>query len=999
MKPFLRLVREHNLSSEIIRNNSYSVQAESFLTFLDSGIAAERYDIPVANEKEYEVSQFIKTTFSLFKMANDKNYVFLNAQCIFNDTVTLLRNYDNEKLNNKLVFLFNTNGSQDFPKSVMSFIEESSKKENFLHLPDEENTGNYDNLYISQPENNFLTDEGFRNLIEKEFNLLYNTLHNNRIFMCHEQLKFFVQWVLKNIHSLNYSKYQKRILNFEVALDCIDCHMEDEAILLFNDIIESNEDDDYMTAALYNLARIFYIKKSAEFAKKYALQAKARLTGKQYSPYFALLSMLDFQFSRRSETKEVRQKYMDALEQLDSHGFINNYISTGLTIPWSLINDPESRTLIDYNIDSCMDIAKKTGNMHLYSTACHWKGIIHSHYGERDDAMYWYNECNRIRTDINELGPLMNIRNGLSYESMCRALYKDAYNLVNDIVKNLYNLNDYSRIIDCLKNISYALFYSHHYEEAERILDLLLSILHMFNMEEQTNNSFLPTTNDILIFKTIINLDKNDKIRSKINYYKIAQTPETITSEDKPLLNFIKALLYAEDRLFEQAEDCFEKSIQEFRQITNSQAHKIVFINYEFAKCMQKLKRPDLAEKYMSQGHKIAAENKFEYYTKNKESLTVEEYLDGIEKYDDLKIDIAFLEEKAEKESLLTQLHKRIHDYQFLSKIRSSDTKTKNIKKYIENSMMAVFEYTLADGVFLCEISDSKFSTVFKSCRQKNIKVSAATWKTLFEESNSRDNAQLIYKQEHELFFANISQFDFKFAVAIIPSKQNPLTSDYINTLNIALSTIQSQLTIFKQDENLLFLSTTDQLSLLHNRHALQQYISMESDKIRRYEQRKSTRIQTAVAFLDLDNFKFYNDTFGHTAGDLLISSFAKLLTDTCRQIDFISRFGGDEFVIVMADTNVEESKRVYQRLEEALIKKQHFIPDLEKLLGTTELNIPKNRYLGFSMGVSTNYDVNDCQNLEEVMRNADKALYYSKEHGKGSLTIWSEIKKSMLHR
>ena len=214
-----------------------------------------------------------------------------------------------------------------------------------------------------------------------------------------------------------------------------------------------------------------------------------------------------------------------------------------------------------------------------------------------------------------------------------------------------------------------------------------------------------------------------------------------------------------------------------------------------------------------------------------------------------------------------------------------------------------------------------------------------------------------------------------------------------MNTINIALSSIQSQVVIYKQEEHLMIMSSTDQLSRLKNRHAFQECISLESERIRRYQQRKDTVIQMAVGFIDLDNFKYYNDTFGHNVGDLLIKSFSNLLRDTCRKIDFISRYGGDEFVIIMVDTNASEGERVYQRLNEKLESLNFFIPQIKALLKDDNLEIPREKYLGFSMGISTNHDVPDCDNLDQVVQYADKALYYSKEHCKGSVTVWADIK------
>ncbi|MCR5494769.1 MAG: GGDEF domain-containing protein [Treponema sp.] len=992
-KPFLNILSEYKPDDELVRQNAYSIQAETFTSFFATGTAVERYDLPIDNETVYEVNRFIKTIIILIKKLNKKNFFFLNSQNMYGDSIELLKKLEKEDFEGKLVFSFHAS-IKNTPKAVLDFLEEYNTRKNFLFLKEDiTHKEGYLPYSIEEEEEHFNGSADFEEKLFSNFKLTFNILHNNRIFMSLEQLKLLIRWVNQNLTNFNFSAYQNRILSFELAMDCIACGMSDESILFLNDIIESTANDDLTTAAYFYLASIFYHKKSGEFAKKYALQARERLENKKDSAYYALLTMLEFQFVKRSDGEIAKRKYMDALEELDSHGFMNNYIATGLSIPWQLINDPDSRPFIEQNIENCMDIAKKTDNQHLYSTACHWKGIIHSHYGESEEAMKWYSETNRIRTEIGELGPMINIRNGLSYESLCRANYKDAYNLVNEIIKNLYHVNDYSRVIDVLKNISYALFFSHHFEQAYDCFVILLHFLHIFNLEEQTNNSFLPSTTDILTFKTIIDIYRGDIIHAQLNYSQIEQNYINITMEDKPLVAFIRALLYAEDGQYKEAEESICKSIDQFLAIKSAQAHKVCFICYEFAINMKKLGQNYLSEKYLQWGFDLAKEKKFDYYTKKKEKITLEDYLDGIEDFEELKIDLTFMSEKAEKELLLNQLHKRIHDYQFLNKVKTNTVKASNIKKYIDNSMQYIFEYTLADDVYMFEKKDEKIYTMASLHRTEPKKLKASQISKLFSISKERELSQFIYKAAYNLYFGNISQYGFNYAFVIIPSEQSKLMAENITTLNIALNSIQSQITIYKQDENLIFLSTTDTLSLLNNRHALQQYILCEGDKVRRYIQRKNIHLQVAIAFLDLDNFKFYNDTFGHNSGDMLITCFARLLKETCRQIDFIARFGGDEFVIVMVDTNESEAKRVYERLNEKLQKSDYFIADLKQLLGVNTLEIPKKRLLGFSMGVSTNFDIDEEFNLNKVLENADKALYYSKENCKGSCSIWNEIR------
>ena len=128
------------------------------------------------------------------------------------------------------------------------------------------------------------------------------------------------------------------------------------------------------------------------------------------------------------------------------------------------------------------------------------------------------------------------------------------------------------------------------------------------------------------------------------------------------------------------------------------------------------------------------------------------------------------------------------------------------------------------------------------------------------------------------IIFGNISKFGFEGAVIIVPSQNTMFESDDYDIINIAISNLQSHIVMIKQNEHLMFLSSTDQLSQLKNRHALQEQLSIQSEMIRRYNNKRSMHFQMTIIFLDMDNFKFYNDTYGHEAGDLLISKFGELL-------------------------------------------------------------------------------------------------------------------------
>jgi diguanylate cyclase (GGDEF)-like protein len=107
----------------------------------------------------------------------------------------------------------------------------------------------------------------------------------------------------------------------------------------------------------------------------------------------------------------------------------------------------------------------------------------------------------------------------------------------------------------------------------------------------------------------------------------------------------------------------------------------------------------------------------------------------------------------------------------------------------------------------------------------------------------------------------------------------------------------------------LMRLSHTDPLTLVYNRRYLDQRLEEEVRRCSRHDRSLS------VAILDLDKFKSINDTFGHIAGDLVLQVVADILRANLRIHDIISRWGGDEFVIIMPETALEDAQAVVNRL------------------------------------------------------------------------------------
>jgi diguanylate cyclase (GGDEF)-like protein/PAS domain S-box-containing protein len=161
--------------------------------------------------------------------------------------------------------------------------------------------------------------------------------------------------------------------------------------------------------------------------------------------------------------------------------------------------------------------------------------------------------------------------------------------------------------------------------------------------------------------------------------------------------------------------------------------------------------------------------------------------------------------------------------------------------------------------------------------------------------------------------------------------------------------------------------ATHDRLTGLPNRSLLWEALQ---------EQLARPEPAVAVLFVDLDDFKFVNDSFGHETGDELLLAVADRLTDAVRPHDLVTRFGGDEFVVVCADVrDAPQAERIARRLVDALA------PSFT--IAGREINVSAS--MGLVLSTEPGLDP------ETVLRDADTALYQAKASGKARWAIFDE--------
>lgn len=140
-------------------------------------------------------------------------------------------------------------------------------------------------------------------------------------------------------------------------------------------------------------------------------------------------------------------------------------------------------------------------------------------------------------------------------------------------------------------------------------------------------------------------------------------------------------------------------------------------------------------------------------------------------------------------------------------------------------------------------------------------------------------------------------------------------------------------------------------------------------------------KVPLSMIMLDIDHFKKVNDVYGHKAGDDVIRFISKTIRNSVRKVDFAARYGGEEFVILLNNTTVESAAKIAEKIR--------------NLVRDASVNAD-----GIILSVTASFGVSSfpepSMSAGELVKNADTALYYSKEHGRDQVNIFNRDMKEM---
>ncbi len=249
----------------------------------------------------------------------------------------------------------------------------------------------------------------------------------------------------------------------------------------------------------------------------------------------------------------------------------------------------------------------------------------------------------------------------------------------------------------------------------------------------------------------------------------------------------------------------------------------------------------------------------------------------------------------------------------------------------------------------------------------------ATEGKTLIISDTKTDSRYLHYKGEkkEDGSFMSVPMMASNTVVGVLnlsrsqPGAFSPMDVPFLESIANQIAVAFERLRLYMKVKEL---SVTDELTGIYNRRHFQQVLRMEWKRATRFQRPLS------VMMIDVDHFKKFNDTYGHLMGDLALKNLTRILVENIREVDTLARFGGEEFVVLLADTALNDALGVAEKLRHLVEVKS------ARTLEKGGSGIP----LTVSVGMAS-YP-HHASSEEELINLADQALYKAKAMGRNQV-------------
>lgn len=687
------------------------------------------------------------------------------------------------------------------------------------------------------------------------------------------------------------------------------------------------------------------------------------------------------------------------------------------------------------HVNEGIEIAKKIGNARLLLAAYEKIIMIASANGYFDTSTYYYlNFTKKLVVGNQNKFEEANIYNGLGYNCCATEKYMQAQDYFSEALEIYIKLDNQEYIAETLYNMTINAILAHNYIEADKSISCCMQILNILRMDSMRichiskiyglkalcscklgrfYKAYSYINSEKQFLEYIIQFDDE----KKVNYF---------WDDDLFLYYYVLALIEYENEKYDDAKRCIDKAeIYAKRLIGGAFFNYVHFaiekiIIYKTLGLTKEIQEEyDYAIKFC-EGRDFyinASRIKYAY-------LNNQEMIDKIILHNN-NVNTDYIIEKTKLIGLKTENIIQRKYMEFLNiwqKVIS--TQNKDIDELVHSAVISIKNIFFIDHVLIIRRESNKYVAKYNDTKiviedqfileivryfeanrmafvtsklDKNYKsymgitslfdstrVCSFCGLPLFEneEINSILIAYSVMRddwcgQNNKIAFENSTLTFFSFIFRQFMNAIVQMEDKQLQKMNMQLKNLNEQL------KNMAIM---DGLTKLYNRRGFYERILDDEFKVIAEEK------NIYVVYCDLDNFKYYNDTFGHEIGDLILQKMALLLQDSCNDNGFVARFGGDEFVMVFGVYNVaevtEKIKVIFKRLEEENYFKSYIEENLCR-----SINVPDDKTISCSVGIAKIEGEDFEEGLNEALKNADKTLYYIKKKCKNNFEQWDNVK------
>ena len=1051
-EPFLDWIKElfyefadESLDEFFENSDVYLLHRPIFKSYFETGVCARTEDVLI-NEIDFEIDKFYKEIGRMLERLSQKKTLMLVLNKIHyagNSTINLLDELLSGAYGSNIAILATYNElfgvseyCQDDWNRMVSKLQSSDSIVEWVFnttIEERETKGPLEFAHEKVPE-----------YIIK--------LKNICNFLAFKQADYYLDMIYHKIEveKINIDIDDKFNLLRFYAYVAMNLDKSSDALMYCDGmrfILEENYDDTKSLMYNYMKAQIcinstqkenanIYVKKCQELSEK---------VGNKFFIFKVKLLALMNEFSGwRNLWLLMEDKYIEPefIEECKTYGYYNHLAHIYV---YAFDNDPQKYKDVETveksidNYNKGIEIANRIGNDRFLIDAYKKSVMTASSNGFFDVSNYFYGHFYKVATRIGNEFEEANIYNGMGYNCSTMEKYSKASEHFNKALSIFIKYNDVNYICETLYNMAINAILAEEYTYADQYLNICLKACRLI----KSDGIRVCNLSKLYGLRALCNYEMNILYSCKINYQYLTrylghmieledQEGSRLWEDDMILYHLIGAVLNEKERNYEKAYEHLCKSNKYLKMASGSAFLFVVPYAIAYSNICYALGKDDESMVVLQKAMDFCDSRG---YINKKNKLKA--YMEGT-KYVPRKCDVSIKGVTLDDIMELVTSNIIRNDYviqrdkiEFVSiwqKLIGSNEDS--IEKVVRNSIATLKNTFSIDEFFFVRIEDGKPVVKFNDSKYG---IDEEKMEYLIEYFTHHRNAFCTTRLDKEYvdhkplidrvfgvntintwMFAPIYEDEQMLGLFIVCTAMCSDWNHRIKRNAFVDSDVGIMLLMFRQlmdaiermenrqriekinnelqqvNERLKNLAVRDMLTGLYNRQGFSEELE---NLIRMVEIEKKTA-QMSILYADLDNFKPYNDAYGHDVGDLVLIEFGKLLKKVCGADGYVVRYGGDEFIVVIPSTNREVVEGAVKKIYDILREERGFTDKVSQKLGR-EIEIPEDKQLSCSIGIAgveLNPEESAREKITATIKRADEMMYYIKKTVKHRYVFFDDV-------